>query len=200
MFARIASISWVRWGRSSLVLALCGLPLYASCTKSEDTEPFIPADEGGIQPGGGGDLLTEEDVCSRLLDALEGAYDRLGCDAPKLPSCPDFVRPAGGSGCYEYTEGSVAACEKGYGDATSCRKLSPCFIDSVPNTELPTCELTDDGSGGAAAGGASTGGAAAGGETSGMGGVGAEGGMGPLPSAGSPGEGGAGQGGAGGAG
>ena len=160
MFARNPFASWAHWARSSLVLALCGLPLYASCTKSEDTEPYVPAAEGAQQPDGDGDLTSEDSACARLREATEDAYDRLGCEAPALADCPGFLRPGGGSGCYEYREGSVSACEDAYEDARTCRELTPCIATAVLNTELATCELVTSeevgagGAGGAAAGGA----------------------------------------------
>src|SRR6185369_13901765 len=107
MFARMPFASLSRWGRTCLVLSLAGLPLFASCTTSEDTEPFVPAVEGATQPGADGALISEDDACDQLLKAEKAAYKRLGCDAPSFPECPGFLRPGGGSGCYEYSEGSV---------------------------------------------------------------------------------------------
>jgi hypothetical protein len=152
MFARIPSTSLSFWGRSGLALAFLGLPLYASCTSSEDTEPFVPAVEGASQPKGEGSLISEEDSCARLLSAAQGAYKRLGCDAPDFVECPAFLRPGGGSGCYEYYEGSVAACEKIYKDAPSCRELSPCLAVAERNDELATCEQVEVPGGGGAGG------------------------------------------------
>lgn len=186
MFARIPSASLSHWGRVSLVSALLGLPLFASCTKSEDTEPFVPAVEGARQPSGEGDLVSEADACARLLDAAKEAYDRLGCDAPAFPKCPGFLRPGGGSGCYEYYDDSVTACVKSYEDAPSCRELSPCLATAERNETLETCELVDDGTGGA--GGAAAGGA---GPAAGAGGVPSDGGAPPVADAGAAGMGGA---------
>jgi hypothetical protein len=156
MIVRVPT-SFARWGRSSLALALSGL-LYASCTSSEDTEPFLPPVLGAQQPEGGGDLVSEDDACERLRSAALDAYDSLGCDEPDFEACPAFLRPAGGSGCYEYSADSVDACEEAYEAATSCRALSPCVATAVLNTELPTCELplvpSMGGAGGAATGGA----------------------------------------------
>ncbi|HYQ18083.1 MAG TPA: hypothetical protein VEQ58_20055 [Polyangiaceae bacterium] len=124
-------------------MALAGLPFFASCTSSEDTEPFIPAVEGAKQPSGSGKLVSEDAACERVLAAAKSAYARLGCDAPKLGDCPGFVRPAGGSGCFEYYETSVAACESSYKDAGSCRTLSPCIVTAERNDSLSSCELDD---------------------------------------------------------
>jgi len=156
MFARIPSASLSAWGRTCLLSAFLGLPLFASCTKSEDTEPFVPAVEGARQPSGEGALVSEEDACARLLEAANDAYDRLGCDAPSFPKCPGFLRPGGGSGCYEYYDDSVTACVDSYDDARSCREMSPCLATAERNDTLATCEVVDDGTGGA--GGAGTGG------------------------------------------
>lgn len=162
-----------RRGRSLLLLTLVGLPLLPSCTKSEDTEPFIPATEGATQPAGGGARLTEDEACSRLLDAAKAARKRLGCEGPELAACPGFLRPGGGSGCYEYAASSVSECEKTYQAAGSCQSLSPCIATALRNEELATCELTSDGEGGAGSGGTA--------------GAGSEGGAPPLPEAGAPG-------------
>jgi hypothetical protein len=174
MFARMPFASLSRWGRTCLVLSLAGLPLFASCTTSEDTEPFVPAVEGATQPGADGALISEGDACDQLLKAEKAAYKRLGCDAPSYPECPGFLRPGGGSGCYEYSEGSVAACVTAYEHARSCRDLSPCLATAELNEALPTCELVDTGTGGvggaggaaSAPGGANSGGAAQGGAMS----------------------------------
>ncbi len=152
MFARIPSASLSLWGRTGLALAFLALPLYASCTSSEDTEPFVPAVEGANQPTGEGALISEDDACDRLLSASASAYKRLACAPPKAVECPGFLRPGGGSGCYEYYESSVAACEKSYKDAPSCRELSPCIAAAELNVELATCEQVEVPGGGGAGG------------------------------------------------
>jgi hypothetical protein len=109
-----------------------------------------------------------------------------------LADCPGYVRPGGASGCYEYYEDSVEACEKSYEDARSCGPLAPCIVSAERNDELPTCELLDTSAGGqggaSPAGGADAGGADAGGASPGGA---AQGGAGPLPEAGAPAMGGA---------
>jgi hypothetical protein len=165
MIARMPSADSSRWGRASSALLLAVL-LPASCTTDEDIEPHVPSRSGAIQPEAGGALLSEEEACERLLTAAQDAYDRLRCDAT-FADCPTFLRPGGSSGCYEYYEDSIEACEAAYDDASSCRNLSPCFATAEVNLELPTCEQPpsgEGGAGGAAAGGAGPGGAAAGGE------------------------------------
>ena len=175
MIVRVPS-SFTRWGRSSLALALSGL-LYASCTSSEDTEPFLPPVIGAQQPEGGGDLMSEEDACERLRAAALDAYDSLGCDEPDFEECPAFLRPAGGSGCYEYSAASVDACEEAYGEARSCRDLSPCVAVAVQNLELASCELPAVPSEGGAGGGATGGGGPE---------PGGAGGQAPVPQGGQP--------------
>jgi len=163
MIVRILSAYSSRWGRASSALLLAVL-LPTSCTTDEDTEPHVPAMSGATQPEPGGALLSEDEACERLLTATQGAYDRLGCDA-SFAECPAFLRPGGGSGCYEYFEGSIEACEVAFDDASSCRNLSPCFATAELNLELPTCEQLTSGEGGA--GGAATGAAGAGGAAGG---------------------------------
>ncbi len=198
MSVRIPSASWVRWGRSSLVLALCGLPLYASCTSSEDTEPHVPAVPGAQQPGGEGELVAEDAACERLRQAAEDAYERLGCDAPTFADCPGFLRPGGGSGCYEYRERSVSACERAYDDAPTCRELSPCIVTAELNTDLPTCELVSGEGGAGGSGGTGAGPSGEGGEGGQV--AAGDGGTPSVPVGGSGGEAGAPAGGQGGAG
>jgi hypothetical protein len=177
MFARIPPASL-------LLSVLAGFCLVPSCTKSEDTEPFVPASEGATQPEGGGDLLTEDQACERLRDAAASARKELGCSGPALPECPSFLRPGGGSGCYEYSSESVEACEDAYEAAFSCQTLAPCIATAVRNDALPTCELPSQGEGGAggAAGGAPGMGGEAPGQTGGA----------PSSEGGAPAEGGAG--------
>jgi hypothetical protein len=134
-----------------------GLPLAASCTKSEDTEPYVPAQQGATQPSASGALISEADACDRLRQAYEGTYDDLGCDLPEPPDCPGFIRPGAGSGCYEYYEDSVAACEKAYEDTQSCSSLVPCVVSSKRNDELATCVQPTSSAGGGAGGQSATG-------------------------------------------
>lgn len=169
----------VRWGVTGLLLSLAGLALCASCTSSEDTEPFVPAVEGARQPGGSGALLSEDEACERVREAAEAAYGRLRCEAPSFVECPAYVRPGGASGCFEYFEDSVRACEKAYESAATCGGIAPCVVSAQRNDELATCELAELGAGGQG-GGSAVGGA---GGASGN----AEGGAGPQPLGGAPG-------------
>lgn len=141
MFAPMPSALLARWGGVGLISALAGLVLCASCTSSEDTEPFIPAVQGARQPAGSGALLSETQACARVRDAAEAAYERLHCPAPAAVECPAYLRPAGASGCYEYYEDSVADCEQAYGDARTCGTLTPCIVSAEMNERLETCEL-----------------------------------------------------------
>jgi hypothetical protein len=177
MFARTPSVLLARWGGVGLASLLVGLPLFASCTSSEDTEPFIPATQGAKQPSGSGTTVSETEACERVRQAAEAAYDRLRCPPPAFSDCPEYVRPGGASGCYEYYEESVAACEQAYDGARSCGTLAPCIVSAALNEQLETCERPDEGGGGQ--GGGSGGGAAGDGS--------APGGTGPLPQAGAPG-------------
>jgi hypothetical protein len=179
MFAPMPSALLARWGGVGLISALAGLALCASCTSSEDTEPFIPAVEGAKQPSGSGTLLSETEACARVRDAAEAAYDRLRCPAPSLAPCPAYVRPGGASGCYEYDEDSVAACEQAYEDARTCGTLTPCIVSAHRNDELETCERLSPEAGGQGGGGPAGGAAGAGGAE-------------PQPEAGAPATGGAG--------
>ena len=132
---------------------------------------------GATQPKGSGDLISEDEACERLRSAALAAYEDLRCVEPDYPECPGFLRPGGGSGCYEYREGSVTSCERAYEDATSCSNLAPCLATAELNLELPTCEhLVPDGAAGA--------GGNAGADAGGAGGAG-QGGA-PIVEGGSP--------------
>jgi hypothetical protein len=165
MLARMPFASLARWGRVSLVVALPGLWLSASCTPSEDTEPFIPAREGPSQASGRGTLVSADIACERLRAAAEDAYDRLRCDDLSAGDCPAFLGPAGGNGCYEYADESIAKCEAAYEDARSCQAL-PCVVTGERNDRLPGCEQSGEGGDGGqgALGGAPNGGSGQGGE------------------------------------
>lgn len=152
MFVRNPSASLRLWGRASLLVAVLGLPLYASCTKSEDTEPFVPAKEGASQPSAEGDVVAEDEACERVRGAYAHAYDDLGCDFPEPPACPAFIRPGAGAGCYEYYEKSVSACEEAYKNARSCSGFTPCVVSAKRNDELPTCVMVAPVGGGGAGG------------------------------------------------
>lgn len=152
-------------------MGLGAAALLGSCSKSEDTEPFVPAVEGATQPESGGAPLSEDEACERLLSAAVDAYEQLGCSPPTFPDCPGFVRPAGGSGCYEYSADSVEACEERYKAATDCRALSPCFATALPNGELSSCELVSGGGDGGAGGAGGAAGAGALGGAAGSGGA-----------------------------
>jgi len=172
MFAWMPSAREVRWGGTALLLTLAALPLCASCTKSEDTEPFNPAREGAKQPAGSVDLVSESEACERVRDAAEAAQARLRCGAPTPASCPTYLRPAGASGCFEYYESSVDACEKAYEGAVTCGALTPCIVSAERNDDLPTCELVESGAGGQGGAASSVGGATGGGgESTGQGGA-----------------------------
>jgi hypothetical protein len=182
MFVRIPFASLPCWGRRSLALALGVVPAFVSCATSEDTEPFVPSVQGAMQPDDGGDLISEEDACDRLRTAALDAYERLDCDAPAYPDCPGFLRPGGGSGCYEYRADSVDSCEQAYENAASCRVLAPCLATAELNVELSTCDQpVMDGAGGAG------GGSGAGGGGGDAGGMDAGGGMPPVIEGGSSG-------------
>lgn len=140
MIARACFFTRSSWGRTGLLLLTTLLPAYASCTTDQDTEPFVPALPGATQPVAAGATLSEDEACERMLDAATAAYAKHGCSFEHA-ECPDFIRPAGASGCYEYSEDSVDACESTYAEASSCVSLGPCFATAIENTSLPSCEL-----------------------------------------------------------
>jgi hypothetical protein len=163
MIARARYFTRSPWGRTGLLLLTAILPVYLSCTTDQDTEPFVPALPGATQPVATGSLLSEREACERLLEAATAAYSEHDCELEHA-GCPDFVRPAGASGCYQYSEASVEDCESSYAAATSCSNLAPCFVTAIENTSLPECELvggvpSEGGAPGSAGGPGSDGGA-----------------------------------------
>ena len=156
---------------SRLVRALClGLLAFAtvaSCSSVKDDEAFVPSTPGAVQPAPSGKFVDEASACSQLTTAESKARSDLKCDAAKH-SCPDYIRPAGGEGCFEYDQGTVTACAKLFGTFTSCDDFdaNPCLV-----TAKSSC-TDSDGQGGA--------GGAPGGDEGGVGGTVAL----PLPDAG----------------
>jgi hypothetical protein len=182
MLAWLSPAARAQHGRAAVAFALLVLPVYASCTKSEDTEPFVPAQEGAFQPEGGGDLISEEEACDRIAEAESEARERLSCNPELVGECPGYIRPGAGSGCYEYSASSVAACEEAYDASRSCAQLQRCVVSATLNLELETCQQAGEGgAAGAGGGGGALGGA--GGEAGSLGGAGGDTGA-PLGGAG----------------
>jgi hypothetical protein len=152
-----------------LVLAVAALVLGPACTKSKDTEQYLPSERGAVQPDAGGALLSEQSACSELTTAEAAARKALGCEAV-VRKCPGFIRPAGSEACFEYSQLSVKGCTQLYDSFTSCDEFAkhPCLISAVSNC---------DGAGEGGAGGAASGDAGASGEVGSAGSAG-EGGSG----------------------
>ena len=113
-------------------LALVAWVLASACTKSKDTYDPEPPERGAVQPDGGGARLSEPSACNQLKAAESAARSALNC-APVSRACPAFIRPAGGEGCFEYSEASVKACAALYGSFTRCEDFTthPCLLSAV---------------------------------------------------------------------
>jgi hypothetical protein len=133
-----AVTSRIRLFRAARVLALgaCLLGAAESCTSIKDDEPAVPSQPGAVQPDTTGKSLTEASACSELDTAESKARSDLGCASAKH-LCPDYIRPAGGAGCFSYDQGSVTACVKLYGTFESCDDFDvhPCLITAVSECE-----------------------------------------------------------------
>ncbi|HEY3252808.1 MAG TPA: hypothetical protein VGJ91_02635 [Polyangiaceae bacterium] len=114
------------------LVALAVLALGSACTKSKDTEDFVPSDRGAVQPDGAGALLSEASACTELKAAEAAARAALGC-AAVTRECPGFIRPAGGEACFEYSQASLKGCESLYDSFSSCDDfaLHPCLISAL---------------------------------------------------------------------
>jgi hypothetical protein len=150
----------------SLLIGLGG-----SCSESDETEPFIPPRVGAEQPSSGGDPVSEGETCERLREAEEAARVDLQCDDLERPECPAYVRPAG-TGCWEYSEDTVAACVEKIAAYDDCSdfELSPCILTAVASDA--ECPMP----GGGGAGGSDSAGEGGSGATPGAGGAPEQGG------------------------
>ena len=131
------------------------LAVVISCSKAKDTQDFVPSQRGAVQPDAGGPQVSEADACTQLKKAESSARAALSCD-PVTRECPDYIRPAGGADCFEYSQASITGCQKLYESFTSCSDFDAhlCLIAAVSNCDAPP----DDGEAGAggAAGAPST--------------------------------------------
>ncbi len=133
----------------ALCLGMLALAAAVSCTSVKDTESYVPSQPGAVQPDTTGKFVAEDSACSQLTKAEAKARSGLSCDAAKR-TCPDYIRPAGGEGCFEYDQGSIDACVKLYGTFESCDDFDahPCLL-----TAKSSCT---DGDGEGGSGGASS--------------------------------------------
>jgi hypothetical protein len=127
------------------------LGLGASCSESDETEPFVPPRVGAEQPASGGEPLGADEACERLREAEEAARVNLQCRDLERPECPDYVRPAG-TGCWVYSEDSVTACVDKIAEYDDCSDFeqSRCILAATPSDS--DCAL----GGGGGAGGSDT--------------------------------------------
>jgi hypothetical protein len=121
---------------------------FASCSDSFEKAKPVPAKPGIVQPDSGGNLLGEDEACQRVTAAEEARRRSLMCNALSHAACPVYVRPAG-TGCWRYSESSVAACEAAIGDFTSCLDFDEhrCVITAFP-ADAPSCSGSGAGGGG----------------------------------------------------
>ena len=150
--------SQMSFSRAVAWVCLCcvSLLMAASCTSDTETDAYVPSEPGAVQPNSGGPLLAEADACAQLKGAESSARSKLGC-AAVTRDCPSFVRPAGGSGCFQYSKASIAACAslfESFGDCADFDK-HPCLISAT------ACDVEPNGEGGAGGAVGSAGAAAA---------------------------------------
>lgn len=169
------------------------LSLASGCDEAEATGDTVPSKPGAVQPAPNGTLTGEESACEAVRGAEVARRSALGCAPTGAPACPAYLRPAGGSACFRYDQGTVDACVAHLGALSSCEAFArePCIVTAVP---IEGCAGT--GGAGGTAGAAGAGGAG----TGGSGGTGAGGAGGAAGAGGRDGGGGAGTGGLAGAG
>ncbi len=149
-------------------LSLLVVGWVTACSESKDTNPVVTPKSGAYQPEPSGTTIGEDEACQALTAAEDAQRSALGCGSVQRAPCPDYVRPAGGSGCYEYDEGTVNECASYYAGLTNCSDFveKPCVITAVPTAACATA------SGGAGGMGGSAGAGGSGGTTGGTGGSG----------------------------
>jgi hypothetical protein len=132
-------------------MALAAIVSGGSCTGGTDDQTPIPADPGGTQPPGGGATLSESTACMRLRSAEEKARQHLNCPELNRPACPFYVRPAG-TGCWTYSENSLAACEAAIASYEFCADFTqhPCVLTATPADPASCPALGAGGEGGQA--------------------------------------------------
>jgi hypothetical protein len=131
-------LSGVRSGARRLALSVLMI-LASSCSEDVATEPVVPAEQGALQPEGGGDAIVEEEACQRLADAIADKDDELDCDVAL--ECPEGIRPAGGEACLEYDEETVEACVSVIESYEECEEFDtrPCIATALAGTADPAC-------------------------------------------------------------
>jgi hypothetical protein len=119
------AVSWV-------CLSCVGLVAAASCTSEKDTEAYVPSGRGAVQPAASGPLLAEGVACTKLKSAESSARAQLSCPAVTR-ECPDYIRPAGGADCFQYSQGSLDGCADLYASFTTCADFDahPCLVSAV---------------------------------------------------------------------
>lgn len=148
-----------------------------ACSESKDTNPVITPRSGAYQPAPSGTTIDEATACDSLTAAVDAQRSALGCGSVQRAPCPDYIRPAGGSDCYVYDEGTVNECVSYYGKLSSCTAFeqAPCVITAVPTDACASASGGAGGSGGSGGSGGTAGGAGgtsgAGGTTGGTGGT-----------------------------
>lgn len=141
-----------------LCLGLFAVAAAVACTSVKDDATPVTSDYGAVQPDTNGKFVTEDSACAQLTSAETKARSQLSCDAAKR-GCPEYIRPAGGEGCFEYDQGSVAGCAKLYAAFTSCADFDahPCLLSAKSSC---TDSDGEGGSGGAPSASGADGGAA----------------------------------------
>jgi hypothetical protein len=136
----------LRW----LSLSGLALGLALSCSKANDTQDYVPSQRGAVQPDAGGAQISEDAACAELEQAEADARADLGCAALEAV-CPSYIRPAGSTGCFAYSQTSVDGCKALYQSFTGCEEfdLHPCLITAIPDSGCGTPVPGEGGAGGA---------------------------------------------------
>ncbi|MEO6603092.1 MAG: hypothetical protein ABIQ16_24615 [Polyangiaceae bacterium] len=135
----------VNWVCLSCVLLVAA----ASCTSQKDTEADVPSGRGAVQPAASGPLLAEGVACTKLKSAESSARAQLSCP-PVTRACPDYIRPAGGADCFQYSQGSLDGCADLYASFTTCADFDahPCLVSAADKCDAVPAPNSEGGAGG----------------------------------------------------
>lgn len=143
------------------LLLLAASAVFAGCSTDSDVngsggssdgpEPYIANQMNCV-------LMSEDDACEALMDAITSNIGRLECKPKTMPACPEFLRQslANKEAGLFWDQGTVEECVKFYNSFDKCEQFEtrPCIVRYYPK-DIPTgCPESDAGAEAAAEDGA----------------------------------------------
>lgn len=94
-------------------------------------------------------LMSEDDACEALMDAITSNIGRLECKPKTMPACPEYLRQslANKEAGLFWDQGTVEECVRFYNSFDSCEQFEtrPCIVRYYPK-DVPTgCPEPDAG-------------------------------------------------------